>query len=355
MPAHRTRLAALAAAVSGALLLLPAIGDAATTFGSRFLDEPNDPGCGMLGSCTLVSFIQPIDPNGDPYAGGAPSDGVITKFRIRAYSPAAPTQLTFRIADISRPDPNSSDTALATAAATGPTVTIPVDDDGADVPILDFPSRVTVKRGQHLAIDNTTVNAIHAANGDPFTYAYAPLLVEGQGARASNDVANELLVAASIEPDADKDGFGDETQDSCSTDATTQGACRDGTITGPKPPAIGSLRVSGGKISYALTAGATVELRLAKGAAGRKTGGKCVRPTRRNARKPRCTRFVPLGRAFSGGGNVGANTVALPKRNGKRLGAGSYRLTVTARGAAGKRVSATARFTIAPTRRHATR
>ena len=30
---------------------------------------------------------------------------------------------------------------------------------------------------------------------------------------------------ADIEADADKDGFGDETQDQCPTDATTQGPC----------------------------------------------------------------------------------------------------------------------------------
>jgi hypothetical protein len=30
---------------------------------------------------------------------------------------------------------------------------------------------------------------------------------------------------ADIEPDADADGFGDETQDLCPTDASTQGAC----------------------------------------------------------------------------------------------------------------------------------
>ena len=32
-------------------------------------------------------------------------------------------------------------------------------------------------------------------------------------------------VSASVEPDADRDGFGDETQDGCPTDASTQGAC----------------------------------------------------------------------------------------------------------------------------------
>ena len=34
-----------------------------------------------------------------------------------------------------------------------------------------------------------------------------------------------MLANADIEPDADRDGYGDETQDLCSSDASTQGAC----------------------------------------------------------------------------------------------------------------------------------
>jgi RTX calcium-binding nonapeptide repeat (4 copies) len=34
-----------------------------------------------------------------------------------------------------------------------------------------------------------------------------------------------ILIAANVEPDSDRDGFGDETQDQCPTDATTQGPC----------------------------------------------------------------------------------------------------------------------------------
>jgi hypothetical protein len=34
-----------------------------------------------------------------------------------------------------------------------------------------------------------------------------------------------LDLSATLEPDADHDGFGDETQDQCPTNASTQGAC----------------------------------------------------------------------------------------------------------------------------------
>jgi Ca2+-binding RTX toxin-like protein len=37
--------------------------------------------------------------------------------------------------------------------------------------------------------------------------------------------AERILIAANVEPDSDRDGFGDETQDQCPTNPTTQGPC----------------------------------------------------------------------------------------------------------------------------------
>ena len=37
--------------------------------------------------------------------------------------------------------------------------------------------------------------------------------------------AERILIAANVEPDSDRDGFGDETQDRCPTNPTTQGPC----------------------------------------------------------------------------------------------------------------------------------
>ena len=82
-----------------------------------------------------------------------------------------------------------------------------------------------MKKGDHLAIDGTNVNATYNSSGDKFSYLFAPPLVDGQGARGSTSVTGELLVQAVIEPDADHDGFGDETQDQCPTQANTQGPC----------------------------------------------------------------------------------------------------------------------------------
>ena len=87
MPDLKKRLTILALGAVAATLLVPATVHAATNFGSRLIDEPANAGeCSMLGPCTLVSFIHPSEPEGNPYSGGAPVDGVITKFRIRAFA-----------------------------------------------------------------------------------------------------------------------------------------------------------------------------------------------------------------------------------------------------------------------------
>jgi hypothetical protein len=337
----KRRLTILVLAATAAMLLVPALAQAATNFGSRLNHDPANSGeCATFdGTCTLVSFIHPSDPNGDPYAGGAPVDGVITKFRIRAYITTEAQQVTFRVADITR-DAGDDSTALATAAGSGPTVTLGVNEDALEAPIQEFAGRVPVKKGQHLAIDaGKYVQATVNDSGDKFSYVYSPPLVDGSGARGSTEATGELLVAATIEPDADGDGFGDETQDQCPSQATTQGPCD------TSAPDVSGLKVNGGKVFYNLSEAATVTFTLEKKLPGRKVGRKCVKQTPQNKTKKRCPRFKKVGAQFSGPGAAGPNKVTLP--NGKKLKPGTYRLTMTATDAAGNTATKTTRFTVA--------
>jgi hypothetical protein len=344
MPKPPKRLTILALGLAAGLLLLPAAAPAATTFGSRLNHDPANSGeCNQFeATCTLVSYIQPKDPEGEPYAGGAPVSGVITKFRIRATVTTEPQQVTFRVADITRQDEN---TALATAAATGPTVTLQVNEEAIEAPVQEFGARVPVKQGQHLAIDaGRYVQATINDSGQKFTYVYSPPLVDGSGARGSLEPTGELLVAATIEPDADGDGFGDETQDQCPSQKSTQGPCDE------KPPAVSGLSVRNGKASYSLSEAATVSLRLEKKLRGRKVGRKCVKQTHANRKHRKCARFKAIGAKFSGPGKQGANRVTLP--NGKRLKPGTYRLTLTATDAAGNKTTKRTTFRVAKRKRH---
>ena len=200
--------------------------------------------------------------------------------------------------------------------------------------------RLPVQQGQQLAADITkSIGIIYNCDGSKRSYMFAPPLVDGAGQRGSTEVVNELLVAATIEPDADGDGFGDETQDQCPSQATTQGAC-DTTA-----PGVSGLKVSNGKISYKLSEAATVSFKLEKKSPGRKVGKKCVKQTPKNKTKKRCSRFKAVGGAFSGPGNAGNNKATIP--NGKKLKPGTYRLTMTARDAAGNETTKTTTFKVA--------
>jgi hypothetical protein len=346
MSALTKRLTATLLAAAGALLLLAPAGNAATTFGSRLNHDPANSGeCSTLpGPCTIVSYIHPTDPLGDPYSGGAPVDGVITKFRIRGFGEGAPQPVTFRLASFASVAADGT-SALALAAGTGPTTTLPADPVG-DTPITEVAGRLTVHKGDHLAIDGQKVDATVNDSGDKFSYVFNSPLVDGQAARGSDAFTGELLVAAVIEPDADHDGFGDETQDACPSQGTTQGACD------KAAPAVNGLKVSSGKIGYSLSEAATVAFKLEKAGKGRKVRGKCVRQTRRNHKRPGCTFFTTLAGSFAGPGAVGANQVALPKVRGRKLGAGRYRLTMTVTDAAGNSATTTKSFTIKPKHKH---
>jgi hypothetical protein len=323
---------AVVAAIGAALLILPAAGQAAQIFGSSLEHEPNQQDCKELGPCTIAANVE-VPAEGQLTSAGAPSAGVITSLRIRA-AVEAPTQVTFRVAAVT-PIGMNPISAMATAAGTGPTVTL--QTASKESPPQQFPARLAVKKGQHLAVDGTGLEATYDSSGSKFSYAFAPPLVDGT-ATASTEFLGELLVQATLEPDADGDGFGDETQDRCPSQATTQGACdRTG-------PGVTGLAVSGGRIAYRLSEAATVRFQLAQKATGRKLHGKCVAPTAANRSKPSCVRFKAIGHGFGGPGMAGPNKLALP--NGRRLAPGAYRLTLTARDRAGNTTTRATSFRI---------
>jgi hypothetical protein len=333
-PTLSRRIPTALAVAATALLALPASGTAAETFGSRLVDTPNygkcsDPPAELTAPCSWVSYIHPSAPDGDPYAGGAPNDGVIVKFRIRALGPGA--SVTFRLANINTLPP---DLAQASAVATGPTVTIAGTGETEE-----FPARVPVAKGNHLAIDTTDAQAIYETGGNEFSWGYGPALVDGAAPLTSATAHGELLVAAVVEPDADKDGFGDETQDQCvGCPPAGGGGGPDGTS-----PALSGLAVGSGQLTYRLSEAATLTMKVQRVKKGRKVAGKCKRPKPANRGRKACKRYVKVG-TVRADGVAGLNRLALPKRvGGRKLAKGRYRLVITARDSAGN-VSAVKRI-----------
>jgi hypothetical protein len=120
-----------------------------------------------------------------------------------------------------------------------------------------YPTRLPIKRGDFLGIDVPIGGEIVTAfgrldaqvmwTGVPGSElrSFDPRLRDGE-ARYPGQAVNcfdggsgadlELLVNADIEPDADNDGFGDETQDECPQDASRQAPPCGVTAPAPDPP-----------------------------------------------------------------------------------------------------------------------
>jgi hypothetical protein len=323
----------IAFALTGLMLAFPASGQAAQTFGSLLKNSPApgpDPCVDTApGPCTLVAFINPNDV-GDPVSSPAPGDGVIVRFRIRTMGAEA---VTLRLATATK----QGDTILAQATRTGPTVTTQGTGE-----IEEFPARLQVVKGELLALDAPSTRMVYNQGGNEFTPLYAPPLVEGQGPRGpGGDPTGELLLQAVMEADADGDGFGDESQDACPTQSSTQGACDNA------GPGVSRVAVGARAIRYRLSEAATVGFRVQRAAKGRRVRGRCRRETSSNRNRRRCTRYVSLRGSFTDDGKAGPNVRSLPARfRARRLGPGRYRLLITARDQFGNETKTTKRFVI---------
>ena len=212
MGRHRGRFAALVAA-GGLLALGPATAGAATTLGqsppSAGAPQPCDTS-GLFGD-----LIQLSDSTGNPYT--VPEDGVITAWRT---SLSAGTMIAkLRVFAL-----NQTETAVT-----------PVGESAVEAIAAggrsEFPTRVPVAAGELLGL---ALNAGADDQGCATTTSSAEDVVGvalsgpiGQSETLSTAAPNVLInVAATLEPDADHDGFGDETQDACTSDPLRQRACK---------------------------------------------------------------------------------------------------------------------------------
>jgi DNA-binding beta-propeller fold protein YncE len=92
----------------------------------------------------------------------------------------------------------------------------------------------------------------------------------------------------------------------------------------------------GTTIRYTLSEAAKVTFKIEKATGGRKVKGRCVKPSRKNRRAKRCTRYVALKGAATDAGVAGRNSSKFSGRwQGRKLAPGRYRLVATARDAAG--------------------
>jgi hypothetical protein len=213
---RRIALAAVLTTVAGLALAIPSGALAVTTIGSNLAGSPTvNLSCNP--NCTVSPSVLPVA-NQAPGGFLAPQDGVVVRWRIKVGAVTRPSALR-----ITRP--GNSDTR--TGAGTGPTVTPPINETST------YEARLPMQAGDALGLDccaDPTLmidQYVFAPNQDAINLSWAPRLADGATPQSTTEFPPdaELLVNGDIEPDADHDTFGDETQDQCPTNAATQGPC----------------------------------------------------------------------------------------------------------------------------------
>jgi hypothetical protein len=192
-----------ALALAGVLAALgpAAAARAATTVGSDLSQQASATACAT--TCTAFTVLHTT---GAPVAV-APSDGVVVRWRVKAGQSAPGVALrTLR--------PSAAGSYVSTGSS---------DPKTAPVGTSVFDTRLPVKAGDIIAADSGGGARIFAVSTTYDVQAFNPPLFGGPP--NSKQAGRELLVNADIEPDADGDGYGDETQDLCPTDASRHTAC----------------------------------------------------------------------------------------------------------------------------------
>jgi hypothetical protein len=192
-----------------AAVLLPALpANAAVTLGSDLTGTPfGSTPC--VGSTTDPCMLAMTSLPGRMMA--APTDGVIIRWRVKGNNAGTPVGLTLRVI---RPTGAGSFVAISTSAPASFPTTVP---DTMIAPATQQP----VKAGDLIALvvqpPSNNFEFQVATNTPGLNMArWQPPLAEGDPASPPTSTVPdtaELLYNADVEPDADCDGLGDETQD----------------------------------------------------------------------------------------------------------------------------------------------
>jgi len=202
---------------------------AATTVGN---------GCTLDATIPILTVVATANATGAPFPAAIPSTGVITSWTFHA-PPPAELELIPKFFDALKVfRPAAVPGWLQVVGESSPSQI----DPGSNT----HPARIPVQAGdllgnvgreevggeseQFAALCQTSNagDAITGVEGNPPVGATVPM-PEGRLPSLSQPIT------VAVEPDADGDGFGDETQDKCPTDASTQGPCPV-KVTPPPPP-----------------------------------------------------------------------------------------------------------------------
>ncbi len=162
----------------------------------------------------LYSLVPEQHASGGALPLSAPSDGIVTGWTIHSASATAvteraaifrPTDVTGRFQAIAETDPVTVNSGLNS-----------------------FPARLPVRTGDRFGLVGIgTDSPLFCLTSDleDHTWSYPGSVETGSTQQFAAGVFVRVPLIASIEPDADNDGYGDESQDGCPQSAAYQTAC----------------------------------------------------------------------------------------------------------------------------------
>jgi hypothetical protein len=213
----------LAVGLGIAAFAIPATASASSTvFGDDLTHSP-------FFSNSALSVTTVTNPDGTDFTG-SPVGGVLVSVRVKT-SGGGGSGVVRVLTQVDRPDANTY-----VFRNIAPEIPITVTPDAGSGHITEVLTRHTISAGDRLALrfDDAGGSIRETWNdpGGPAQCAYA-----GTAHPTGSDIAyttvgcnnNPILAQGTVESDADHDGYGDETQDRCPTNASTQGPC-------PTPP-----------------------------------------------------------------------------------------------------------------------
>jgi hypothetical protein len=197
---------------------------AATTIGQSFTPSG---GC-QTGADT---YVQSGVADGNTYT--VPAVGVITSWSFQT-GDEVPTGLKLKVLRRLEPSKQFETQWEVTgeSQAAGPLTAFAANSRATRIPVVpDEVIGISATGGGDCAVGTGESDAYQFWNGDSAVGSVNPGSLPIFGAR--------IPVSAVVEADADRDGFGDESQDRCPTDPATQGPCPDriapGTTIGKRP------------------------------------------------------------------------------------------------------------------------
>jgi hypothetical protein len=212
-------------------------------------------GC-QVAPYTPCSYVNLRSSGATPVA--APFAGVITKWRFRAACciPSQTEARTFTLKTFKQgPNDETDSYGYVIAGNTGPSFVLPPGNQVLSDTPVELPARLKIASGERVGIVADHPIAFASYNTPGVTLTIATNGTEYLGQQYGVAYAGALAINAELEPDADGDGFGDETQDCKPADPSFHEACA-AAPTGP-PLGLPSVFVEGGKCSGACGGGAT--------------------------------------------------------------------------------------------------